>query len=220
MITFVDQTLWMLTMLAEAFVVCLFFVQGLSGRFFYFNAYFLLSVLIGIGQYIVLTGSGFTSREYAYSFFYSEGLLSFFLFLSIFEIRARLDGTKVLHTKNLLLSLGAILATAWFSFEITSVERFRVTDFVLEFSRNTYVVSCLAIVILWIRKLRNDPQDCTAARFVNVLTVYFSLCSLWYGVRQLAPDDHSIMNSLGQMTVAWLPLGCGFALVPKNGRQE
>ena len=83
-----------------------------------------------------------------------------------------------------------------------------------------YVVSCLAIVILWIRRLRNDPQDRTAARFVNVLTVYFSLFLLDCGVRQLAPQDLSIMYSLGPMTGAWLPLGCGFALVPKNGRQE
>ena len=83
-----------------------------------------------------------------------------------------------------------------------------------------YVVSCLAIVILWIRRLRNDPQDRTAARFVNVLTVYFSLFLLDCGVRQLAPQDLSIMNSLGPMTGVWLPLGCGFAFVPKNGRQE
>src|SRR5437762_11189316 len=159
MITLADQTLWMLTMLVEAFVVCLFFVQGLSGRFFFFNAYFLLSVLIGIGRYIVLTRSGVSSLEYAYSYFYSDGLLSLFLFLSIFEISARLDGSKVLRTKNLLLSVGTILATAWFSFEVTSVARFRATHFVFEFSQNIYVVSCLAIVILWIRRLRNDPQD-------------------------------------------------------------
>ena len=187
---------------------------------FFFNAYFLLSVLIGIGRYIVLTRSGVSSLEYAYSYFYSDGLLSLCLFLSIFEISARLDGSKVLRTKNLLLSVGTILATAWFSFEVTSVARFRATHFVFEFSQNIYVVSCLAIVILWIRRLRNDPQDRTAARFVNVLTVYFSLFLLDCGVRQLAPQDLSIMNSLGPMTGAWLPLGCGFAFVPKNGRQE
>src|ERR1051325_2267837 len=206
MITIVDQTFWMLTMLVEAFVVCLFFVQGLSGRFFLFNAYFLLSVLISIGRYIVFTRSGVSSLEYAYLYFYSEGLLSFFLFLSLFEISTRLGGTKMLRSINLLLSVGTLLATALFSFQITSVARFRPTHFVFEFSQNVYVVSCLAIAILWIQKLSNDPQDRTAARFVNVLTVYFLLFLLGYGVRQLAPQDLSLMNSLGQMTGAWLPL--------------
>src|SRR5215467_11989007 len=207
MIPLVDQTLWMLTMLVEAFVVCLFFVQGLCGRFFFFNAYFLLSVLFGVGRYIVLTCSGVSSLEYAYLYFYSDGLLSFFLFLSLFEMSARLDGTKMLRRRNLLLSVSTIFATAWFSFEITSAARLRATHFVFEFSQNIYIVSCLAIAILWIRKLRNDPQDRTAARFVNVLTVYFSLFLLGYGVSQLAPQDFSIMNSLGPMTGAWLPLG-------------
>jgi hypothetical protein len=85
---------------------------------------------------------------------------------------------------------------------------------------STAAVSYCGEAILWIRKLRNDPQDRTAARFVNVLTVYFSLFLLGYCVRQLTPQGFSIMNSLGPMTGAWLPLGCGFALVPKNGRPE
>lgn len=220
MITLADQTLWMLTMLVEAFVVCLFFAQGLSGRFFFFNAYFLLLVATGVGRYAILARWGITSLEYAYFYFYTDGFLSVFLFLSIFEISSRLGGTRVLRKGNVLCSLGILLATAWFSFEITSVARFRATHFVFEFSQNIYVVSCLAIAILWIRKLLNDPQDRTAARFVNVLSVYFALFLLGYGVRQLAPNDVSLMNSLGPMTGAWLPLGCGFTLVSKNGRQE
>src|SRR5690242_2516899 len=127
-----------------------------------------------------------------------------------------LTARKVLHTKNLLLSAGTLLAIAWFSLEVTSVARFR-AHFVFEFSQNIYVASCLGIAILWTRKWLNDPQDRTAARFVNVLTVYFSLFLLCHGVRQLAPHDPSIMKSLGPMTGAWLPLGCGFALVDKNG---
>jgi hypothetical protein len=216
MIPLVDQTLWMVTMLVEAFVVCLFFVQGLSSRFFFFNAYFLLSVLIGIGRYIVVMRSGVSSYEYAYLYFYSDGLLSFFLFLSLFEIGAHLDGAKMLRSRNLLLSVGTLLATALFSFEITSVARFRARYFVFEFSHNIYAVSCLVIAILWIRKLGNDPKDPTAARFVNVLSVYFSLFLLDYGVSQFTAQDFSLMNSLGPMTGAWLPLGCGFALVQEQ----
>jgi hypothetical protein len=204
----------------EAFVVYLFFAQRLSGRFFFFNAYFLLAVTMGIGRYAVLTWSGISSLEYAYFYFFTDGLLSVLLFLSIFEIKARLDGTKVLRRKNLLLSVGALLATAWFSFQIASLSTFKATHFVFEFSQNIYVVCCLAIAVLWIWKLLNDPQDRTAARFVNVLSVYFALFLLRYGVRQLTPHDVSYMNSLWPMTGAWLPLGCGFALVSKNSRQE
>jgi hypothetical protein len=67
-------------------------------------------------------------------------------------------------------------------------------------------------------KLRNDPDDRIAARFVSVLGVYFSLFVLAYGARQLAPDA-SGPNSLFPMIGAWLPLGCAFALVSQDSPQ-
>jgi len=85
------------------------------------------------------------------------------------------------------------------------------TYFAFELSQNILSACCLAVVLLWIWKLGNDPEDRIAARFVNVLSVYFSVFFLTHGARQLAPDL-SGLDSLWPMIGASLPFGCGFAL--------
>src|SRR5256885_69923 len=75
-----------------------------------------------------------------------------------------------------------------------------------------FLFTFLGIVLLWVWKLRNDSEDRFAARFVNVLGVYFSLFVLIYGAHRLVPHASGLGN-LYPMLDAWLPLGCGFALV-------
>jgi len=68
------------------------------------------------------------------------------------------------------------------------------------------------IALLWIWKLRNDPEDRIAARFVNVLAIYFLLFVFIYARVRLAPSA-SGLGHVYPMMGAWLPLGYGFALV-------
>ena len=69
-----------------------------------------------------------------------------------------------------------------------------------------------AVVLLWVRKLLKNPVDGIAARFVNVLAVYFLLFFLFHEAREIASSS-AALNNLASMMSAWLPLGCGFALV-------
>ncbi len=106
-----------------------------------------------------------------------------------------------------LWSAGALLAIALFSLSDTSSWGYRVpARFVIELSQNIFFACSLGIVLLWVWKLRNDPEDRFAARFVSVLGVYFSLFVLIYGARQLVPHASSLGN-LYPMLGAWLPLG-------------
>jgi hypothetical protein len=207
-----DQTFWLLTTSAEAFVVCLFIMQGLFRKFLLFNSYLVFSVATSILRYHVFSRFGVSSLEYFYIYFYTDALLTLLLFLSIFELSVRLVGTRMPRRRVVSLSGAALLATAWFSYSVVSLGSHRlITHFPFEFSQNTYFLCCLAVVLLWVWKVRNDPEDWLAARFVNVLTVYFSLIVLGYGVHQLAPHLASD-NNLYPMAGAWLPVGCGFAL--------
>jgi hypothetical protein len=72
-----------------------------------------------------------------------------------------------------------------------------------------------AVVLLWVWKLFKKRVDGIAARFVNVLADYFLLFFLVSGVRQ-TPSAVAALNNLSWMMVAWLPLGCGFALVSQQ----
>ncbi len=212
-LTLIDLTLWLLTTLVEAFVACLFLIRGLFRKFLFLNFYLLLSATISIGRYAVLYHFGYTSREYLYFYYYSEAPLTITLFICVCELSSRLVGDKMPRRRVALWSAGALLAIALFSLSDASPWGYRVAaHFVMELSKNILFACSLGIALLWVWKLRNDPEDRFAARFVNVLGVYFSLFVLIYGAHRLVPHASGLDN-LNSMLGAWLPLGCGFALV-------
>ena len=204
----VDLTLWLLTTLVEAFVVYLFVVQRLFRKFLFLNFYLLHGVIISVGRYAIL--SRFGSSEYLCFYYFTDALLMVFLFLGTCEVSARCVGTKMRRRRVVLLSATAFLAAVWSSVSVAS--SWDAGGFVDELSRNIVYVCCLGMVLLWAWKLRNNPEDQLAARFVNVLGVAFSLLLLIYRARQMAPHLPGL-NNLYWMAGAWLPLGCGFALV-------
>jgi len=212
-LTLTDLTLWLLTTLVETYVVYLFLIRGLFRKFLFLNFYLLLSATINIGRYAVLYHFGYTSPEYLYFYYFSEAPLTITLFICVCELSSRLVGDKLPPRRVALWSAGALLAIALFSLSGASSWGYRVrARFVIELSQNIVFACSLGIVLLWVWKLRNDPEDRFAARFVNVLGVYFSLFVLIYGARQLVPHASSLGN-LYPMLGAWLPLGCGFAVV-------
>jgi hypothetical protein len=212
-LTLIDLTLWLLTTLVEAFVACLFLIRGLFRKFLFLNFYLLLSATISIGRYVVLYHFGFTSPEYGYFYYFSDALLTITLFICVGELSLRLVGDKMPRGRVALWGAGALLAIALFSLSDASSWGYRVAArFVIELSQNIFFACSLGIVLLWLWKLRNDPEDRFAARFVNVLGVYFSLFVLIYGAHRLVPHASGIGN-LYPMLGAWLPLGCGFAVV-------
>jgi glucan phosphoethanolaminetransferase (alkaline phosphatase superfamily) len=218
MLTLADQTLWLLTTLVEAYVVCLFLIQKLFRKFLFLNLYLLLTIFVSIARYAVLHGFGYRSQEYGYFFYYSDALLTLSLFICVCELSQRVIGARMPCRKLVFWSVGAFLATTWFSFAIASPAGYRMAASYLlfEFTKNIYVACCLAVVLLGVWKLRNDSEDRVAARLVNVLAVYFSLFVLVYSADQIAPHASSSLSNLYPMMGAWLPLGCGFALVSQQ----
>jgi len=213
MTSLADLTLWLLTTLVEAFVVYLFLIQRLFRRFLLLNFYLLLSITVGIGRYFILSYFGLRSATYYHFYFYTDALLMVFLFVSICELAVRLGGCKMPGKNIALWSAGALMATASLSFCAALPSGSRTAAVLLfELSQNVLFACCLAIGLLWAWRMRNDPEDRLAARFISVLTVYFLLFLLAYGTRRLVPQN-SGLNSLYPMIGAWLPLGCAFALV-------
>ena len=215
-----DLTLWLLTTLVEAFVVYLFLTQGLFRKFVFLNFYLLLSVTISISRYAVLSYFGLVSSEYAYFYYFTEPLLSLFLFLSLCELTVHFLGTETSRTRIMMWSTGGLFATGWFSCIVSPSAHLVLARFAMELSQSILYACCLGIVLLWVWRLRNDPEDWIAARLVSVLSVYFLLFILDYGARQLAPHVSSFSNSLPLMIAPWLPVGCGFVLVSQEESQR
>lgn len=128
----------------------------------------------------------------------------------------RLAGTKKRRKRVVLLGVGVLVATAWFSFVTMPQWGFVTTQFTYELSQNLFFVCWPAIILLWIWKVRNDPEDRTAARLVAVLAVYFSLYFLVYHASQFTFNGSRYAAAFGNVSATiglWLPLGCGSAAV-------
>ena len=114
-----------------------------------------------------------------------------------------------------ILSHGALafLATACFSYSVVRLAPARaLTHFAFEFSQNIYFTSSLVLLLLWLWRLRNDPDDFTAADLVNVMSIYFGLYLGMHFLTEFSLSHQFSFNMLGPMLGAWLPLGCGFAV--------
>jgi hypothetical protein len=208
-----DLSLWLFTALVDAFVVCLFVFRGLFRKFIFLNMWLLLLFTAIIVRYAVLFDFGISSQEYFYTYFYTDALITAFLFLSICELSSYLFGTGMPRRGLMLLRFGALIATACLSSFLWSFWSVReMNGFILDLSVNIYLASGLVIVLLWIWKLLNRPADRLAARFVNVLLVYFSLYFLMYAGVRVAPNVPSL-DAVPPMAGAWLPLGCAFAIL-------
>ena len=216
-----DWTLWFLTTLVEVFVVYLFVIRGLFRKFRFFNCYLLVSVATGISRVVFVSAFGSARVEYDYLYFFTDALVTLFLFLSICELTTHVVGTKMPRKKVVLLSAAALLVAAWSSFAAHSSDGLRfTTNTVFELSQNIFFVCSLGIALLWVRKLRNKPDDWIAGQFVNVLSVYFLVFFLlWYGMSQGASNISALRN-VSVMVNAWLPLGCGFALASYEQPRE
>jgi hypothetical protein len=206
-----DLTVWLLTTFVEAFVVYLLLIQGLFHKFRFLSFYLLLSAVTGATWYALFSHFPLATNWVRY-FYFREVLLWILLFLSICELTAHLVGTRIHRRKLLQWSSSAVIVAALLSVSaLASWDSHAATEFLFRFSLNMFYISCLAIVLLWTWKLRNDPEDRIAAQLVNVLGIYFSISFLIYEARiTLHVDDFS---SLQLMVGAWLPLGCGFAIV-------
>ncbi len=218
-----DQLLWLLTTVVEGFVAYLFFTQGLLRKFLFFNFYFLLCVVFSIVRYSTYSYFGTASAAYYQAHYFSDILLSVLLFFSIWEVAVHLVGSECSRIRVTLWSAGALTATAWYSFSVAALSDTRGRPFFFELSQNIFFGCCLAMALLWTWRLRHEPDDRIAARFVTVLSVYFLLFLLVHGTYQL----HGIYRSNWRLAAflyptmsAWLPLGCGFALVSPDERRR
>jgi hypothetical protein len=210
----------LLTTFVEAFVVYLFVIRGLFRRFLFLNLYFLLLVGAAVGRVATWRRFGLASSAFSSFYFFSDGLLAIFLFLSICQLGTRLVGDLIPRRKIALFDLGLFVTTVCVSFPIVSSEGFldATAIYADQLSRNLSLVCGLCIIALWAWKLRNNPSDWISAQLVNTLTVYFLLFALTFEGFQVAPRNSGLIN-VSYMIEAWLPLGCGFALLSPAQQQ-
>jgi hypothetical protein len=216
-----ELTIWVLTILADAFVVYLFSFRKLFRELAFLSSYFLLLVTVGVLRCVFLAHFGSVSTEYGYFYFWSEALLEVSLFLSIVELSGRVARRRMPRRSPSYLSVVALLAATCLSLlaAMHYIPR-GVTPFLVELAQASFYLSCIVILAACAWKFWNGSDHWIAGRIVSVLCVYLLLLALTSNVPIRRAIDFSTLQNLAIMATAWLPLGTGFALVTHNDRSR
>ena len=209
--------LWLLCTLLEVVVVVCAVAKGTFRRYLILNLYMAASVLISIGRYRILSHYGYSSSEYLYFYYYSDALLTIFLYFALTSLYAHVFSDL---SANRLVRLGAVLllaGTALFSYGVVQQSNAKLlTHFVLELSQNLYFVGLVLTYVLWaaIMKLRESRTQ--LVQLVLSLGVYFSLFAATYALTNLYPAKRAIFLSFVQLFGFVLPLAWAYAFWKLN----
>ena len=207
-----EYVLWFLSTLCDAAVVVCALKRGLFRRYLLLNMFMVSSILVSIERYETLSHYGFTSPQYLYVYFYSDALLSIFLYLALASLYAHVFSEMKVER---YVRLGTILllgGTALFSYAVLQQSTARlVTRFVLELSQNLYFVGLVLTYILWgaILKLRETRTQ--LVQLVLSLGLYFSSFAAVYALGNLYQSANAFLGLLTQVFDLILPLAWAYA---------
>lgn len=218
----ISYGIWLAALVLDgAFVVCAFSRREFL-RYLPLNLYILLCGLANCGLYFCSRSFGVHSREYFYSYYMSDLILSLLMYAVIAELFSRVfEDTEYRH--YIRGAAGILLgATALFAFiSVRSSGQLLTTHFVVELEQDLNFVGVVLMYVLWgaVIKLRE-----TRVRLVQVVLafgVYFSAVAGSYALRDLFPAlASSVLQWVPPLSGLWLILALTytFVRVPEEAR--
>src|SRR5258708_36413486 len=135
----------------EVFVVACALKRRSFRRYLCLNLYMLFTFVVSVGRHQILSHFGQRSSEYWYFYYYSDAVLTIFLYLALFTLYLHVfDEMKV--EKYLRLTAVLLLAgTAMFSYGVVqqSQNKMLTGAFFAELSQNLYFVGLVLTYVLW-----------------------------------------------------------------------
>jgi hypothetical protein len=216
-----EYVIWVICTLLEASVVVCALRKNAFGRYFLLNFYMATSVVASIGRYKFLHSFGLNSQEYIYFYYYSDALLTVFLYFALSSLYSHvfseLKADRYFRMGTILLLSG----TALFSYGVVQQSSAKlVTHFVVELSQNLYFVGLVLTYVLWAAILKMQETRTRLIQLVLSLGVYFSLFAANYAVQNLYRTRGSFFETLTPLFGCFLPLAWAYAFwhIPESAR--
>ena len=205
--------IWLLASTLELTVVVCALRRHCFGRYFCLNLYMLSSLLVSIARYEALSHFGFHSRQYLYCFYYSDAVLTIFLYLALITLYLHVFDEMKVEKYLRIAALILLVGTALFSYAVVQQSSQRmVTSFVYELSQNLYFVGLVLTYVLWgaILKLRETRTQ--LVQLVLSLGVYFSAYAATFALGNMFPNLQSIAD-ICPVFGCMLPLAWAYAFM-------
>jgi uncharacterized membrane protein YgdD (TMEM256/DUF423 family) len=135
----IGYTIWFLGSLLEVCVVVSALTKHSFRRYLFLNIYMLFSFLISLGRYYVLSHFGLRSSEYKYFYFYSDAVLTIFLYLALITLYLHVFDEMKVEKYVRLAAVLLLVGTVLFSYAVVQQSQNRMlTGFFFELSQNLY----------------------------------------------------------------------------------
>jgi hypothetical protein len=216
--------IWLTGLLLEGLFVGLAFARREFLRYLPLNLYMVLCAVANCGLLLCSRDFGVHSREYFYSYYSADILLSILMYLVVAELFSRVfEGTD--FSRYIRGAAGILLvATALFAFISVRSSGTRVsTQFAVELEQDLNFVGVVLMYVLWGAVLKLRETRVRIVQVVLALGVYFSAIAASYALRNLFPDlAVSVLQWLPPLSGLWLVLALTytFVRVPDDARLE
>jgi hypothetical protein len=190
-------------------------------RYLLLNLYMACAVVSELGRYKICHEFGFSSTQYMYFYFYSDAVLTIFLYFALSALYAQVFSEMKAERYVKLGSLLLLSGTALFTYLVVMQSSAKlVTHFVVELSQNLYFVGLVLTYVLWGAILKLRETRTRLIQFVLSLGVYFSLFAANYAIRNLYPPLYSVLVPLVQFFGPLLALAWAYAFwrLPEEAR--
>jgi uncharacterized membrane protein YgdD (TMEM256/DUF423 family) len=185
----IGYTIWFLGSLLEVCVVVSALAKHSFRRYLFLNIYMLFSFLISLGRYYVLSHFGLRSSEYKYFYFYSDAVLTIFLYLALITLYLHVFDEMKVEKFVRLAAVLLLVGTALFSYAVVEQSSNKMlTGFFFELSQNLYFVGLVLTYVLWgaILKLRETRTQ--LIQLVLSLGIYFSAFAATFALGNMFPN--------------------------------
>lgn len=212
--------IWLLATLLEVTVVVCALRKHVFGRYLCLNLYMLFSLIVTAARYEVLIHFGLRSTQYLYCYYYSDAVLTIFLYLALITLYLHVfDEMKV--EKYVRLAAVVLLAgTALFSYAVVQQSSQRMfTSFVYELSQNLYFVGLVLTYVLWGAILKLRETRAQLIQLVLSLGIYFSAFAATFALGNMFPNLQSV-TYIAPLFGCMLPLAWAYAFfrLPHDAR--
>jgi len=220
----ISYAVWLAALVLDGLFVAYALGRREFLRYLPLSLYILLCGLANCGLYLCSRSFGVHSREYFYSYYSSDIILSLLMYAVIAELFSRVFedtefGRYVRGGAGILLA-----ATALFAFiSVRSSDQHLTTQFVVELEQDLNFVGLVLMYILWGAVIKLRETRVRLVQLVLALGVYFSALAGSYALRNLFPSlEFSILQWLPPLSGLWLVLAWTytFVRVPEEARLE
>lgn len=221
----VDYVFVVVSLLAEVYVVVRLCFSKDWFTYFSLNIYMLAAVAVTISQDVTLMHFGVTSAAYAYTYYYTDALLTislFFVIMSFYHQVFRQMGVgQYVRWASILLLSGTALLSYLIVRRMPS--HHLTTRFVVEMSQNLYFVGMVLTYLLWGAVIKLRETRTRLIQLILALGVFFSAEAACYALRNLFPGlEPIILKWVPPIAGTFLPIAWAYTItrIPEKARLE